>query len=106
VSPRKRLFTVNGTSNILLKAEEVAAMLRIASKSVHKLARKGEIGFVRVNGRDRRFTNMHVDEYIQRNTVNTPVDVKPNSRVSCLPKGGEKSTGVSGTNLIEEMRSW
>jgi len=89
-----------------LKAEDVAAILRISPKTVHKLAREGKLRYYWANDRDRRFTKENVDEYIETRTVNLPVDVKPNSRVSCLPKGGEKSIGVSGTDLMKEMRSW
>jgi len=90
----------------LLNADEVADILRIARKTVNKRVRDGELQCVRVNRRDRRFTDEQVQQYIERKTTHLPVDVKPQPRVSCKPKGGEKSVGVSGTDLIKEMRSW
>jgi len=90
------------TLDPLLKAEEVAKCLRVAPKTVHNLARKGEIGFVKVNGRDRRFTLEQVDDYIQRTSVSPRVDVTPKARVSSQTKGGKKSVGANGTGLLRE----
>ena len=88
----------------LLNAYEVAEILRIAAKTVLKLVRDGELQSVRVNGRDRRFTSQHVQEYIERRTTHLAVDVKPQRRVSCKTKGEEKSkfVGAIGRDLLRE----
>ena len=88
----------------LLNADEVADILRIARKTVNKRVRDGELQCVRVNRRDRRFTDEQVQQYIERKTTHLPVDVKPQLRVSCKTKGGEKSksVGAIGRDLLRE----
>jgi excisionase family DNA binding protein len=91
----------------LLDSEEVAAILKISPKTVHKLAREGKLACVQVTSRDRRFTPGQVQDYIRSHSTEACVDKKPTTTVSSRPKkGGAKSTGVSGTDLRKEMRSW
>ncbi len=91
----------------LLKSAEVAHILGISIKSVHKLVREGKLACVQVTSRDRRFTHEQVQDYIRSQSTEVHVDKKPTTTVSSRPKkGGAKSTGVSGTDLRKEMRSW
>ncbi len=91
----------------LLNAEQVADILGIGQKSVHKLAREGRLGSVRVTKKERRFTREQVQAYVEAQTVDLNIDNKrPKTVRSALPKGGKKSIGVSGTDLRKEMRSW
>jgi excisionase family DNA binding protein len=91
----------------LMNAEDVAKILKIAKKTVHKLVREGKLGCVQVTEKDRRFTPEQVQAYIDSQTVNVRIDKKSVKPVrSTPPKGGEKSVGFSRTDLREEMRSW
>jgi excisionase family DNA binding protein len=92
---------------LLMNAEDVAKILGIAKKTVHKLVREGKLGCVQVTEKDRRFTPEQVQEYIDSQTVNVRIDKKSVKPVrSTPPKGGQKSVGFSRTDLREEMRSW
>ncbi len=91
----------------LLNVKDVAITLGIAPKTVHKLVREGKLACVQVTSRDRRFTIEQVQAYIDAQTVEVRIDSKNHYRVRSHPlKGGEKSIGVSGTDLRKEMRSW
>lgn len=90
----------------LLDAKEVAEMIRVAIKTVHKLAREGRLACVQITPRERRFTQEQVQEYIRVQSTEMRVDRKAASAVSSRPKkGGAKSSGVSGTALAKEIRS-
>jgi excisionase family DNA binding protein len=92
---------------LLLTAEDVAAILGISVKTVHKLVREKKLACVQVTSRDRRFTREQIQEYIQSQSTSVRVDKKPAPAVSSHPKkGGTKSVGCSRTDLREEMRSW
>jgi excisionase family DNA binding protein len=91
----------------LMNAEDVAKILKIAPKTVHKLVREGKLGCVQVTEKDRRFTPEQVQAYIDSQTVNVRIDKKKAVAVKFSPpKGGEKSLGVSRTSLQEEMSQW
>ncbi len=91
----------------LLDSHEVAAILKISPKTVHKLVREKKLACVQVTARERRFTPEQVQDYIRSQSTEVRVDKKPTTTVSSRPKkGGAKSTGVSGTDLRKEMRSW
>jgi excisionase family DNA binding protein len=91
----------------LCRASEVAQILGISIKIVHKLVREGKLPCVQVTARERRFTTEQVQQYIQSQSTGLRVDKKAAPAVSSRPKkGGEKSIGVSGTDLRKEMRSW
>jgi len=55
----------------LMNAQDVALILKIAPKTVHKLVRRGKLGCVRVTEKDRRFTREQVQAYIDFRTVQT-----------------------------------
>jgi len=92
----------------LLTPENVAAFLGIPVKGVHALCRGGKLDFIRVNGKERRFTQEMVERYIHDQTVRNmkPVDKNNKQTLPCPPKGGAKSSGVIRAQLKEEMRSW
>jgi len=93
--------------DVLLCADDVAVILGIAPKTVHKLVRDGKLGCVEATEKGRRFTNEHVLAYIESRSVKPKIDKKKTGPVKSIsPKGGERPTGVSGTDLRKEMRSW
>ncbi len=94
----------------LLNPKDVAEILGISVKTVHKLVSDGKLGCVQVTAKERRFTEEQVKAYIEAQSKGLPkvrVDRKPAPRVSSLPKkGGERSFGVSKADLRKEMRLW
>ena len=90
----------------LMDAKDVANILKIAPKTVHKLVRRGKLGCVQVTEKDRRYTCEQVQAYIDSQSVEVRIDRKFSKTLSAPRKGGEKSVGFSRTNLREEMRSW
>jgi excisionase family DNA binding protein len=102
------LNLLNYKSIRLLDAKEVATMIKVAIKTVHKLAREGKLACVQVTARERRFTSEQVQEYIRSQSTSLRVDKKyPRPVLSPFKKGGDraKSSGVlSRQALLEEMR--
>jgi excisionase family DNA binding protein len=89
-----------------MNADDVAEILGIAKKTVHNLVRKGKLGCVQVNDKERKFTKEQVEEYIASRTLPARIDKKVRKPLCSPPKGGAKSVGFSRTNLREEMRPW
>jgi excisionase family DNA binding protein len=92
----------------LLEPRDVARIMKITLKAVHKLVRDGKLQCVQVTARERRFTPEQVQQYIESRSTEVRFDKKAAPTVSSPPKkGGEprKSTGDSGTDLVKEMRS-
>lgn len=91
----------------LWRAEDVGQILDVSPKTVHRLVREGKLSCVQVTGRERRFTEKHVLEFIERQSRPVRVDKKEARPVSSPPKkGGEKSSGFSGVDLRKEMKQW
>jgi excisionase family DNA binding protein len=94
----------------LLSPKDVAEILGIIVKTVHKLVREGKLGCVQVTAKERRFTEEQVRTYIDgqsRGIREGRVDRKPAPRLSSVPKkGGQKSFGDLRTSLREEMSQW
>jgi excisionase family DNA binding protein len=91
----------------LLDAQEVALILGISVKTIHKLVREGKLPCVQVTDRERRFTPEQVQQYIESRSTGARVDKKDSRPVSSRPKkGGMKSFGHSGVDLREEMKQW
>jgi len=93
----------------LWQASDVAQVLGISVKTVHKLVRERKMACVQVTARDRRFTPEHVQDYIRSQSTEVRVDKKAAPTVSSRPKkGGDRaqSVGVDGKDLREEMRRW
>ncbi|MGO9571400.1 MAG: helix-turn-helix domain-containing protein [Desulfomonilaceae bacterium] len=95
----------NGLTS-LLQTCDVATLLGIGAKTVHKLVREGKLPCVQVTTRERRFTPEQVQLYIESQSTGIRVDKKAAPAVSSRPKkGGAKSSGVlSRQALLEEMR--
>jgi excisionase family DNA binding protein len=101
----------------LLYPRDVAQVLGISVKTVHKFVRDGKLGCVQVMANERRFTQEQVQYYIQGCTTNAPakidrelsvhVDTPRVRQVSSAPKkGGGDSVRFSRRTLKEEMRQW
>ncbi len=101
----------------LLHPRDVAQVLGISVKTVHKLVRDEKLGCVQVTTKDRRFTQEQVQWYIESCTTNAPakIDREPSLRVdtprvrqvsSPTKKGGGDSVRFSRRTLKEEMRQW
>ncbi len=91
----------------LLSPADVAGITGISVKTVNKLVREGKLGCVQVTGKERRFTEEQVREYIESRSSKVRIDRRIPDRVkSATPKGGEKSLEFSRRSLIEEMRQW
>jgi excisionase family DNA binding protein len=92
----------------LWKAEEVAQILGISTKTVHKLVRENQLSCVQVTARERRFTHEQVQEYIRSQSTEVRVDKKATRLVQSPSKKGDvKSAGVYSTSALrEEMRQW
>lgn len=92
----------------LMDVRDVARILKIAPKTVHKRVREGKLGCVEVSEKDRRFSRDQVQDYIKSQTREPRIDKRKGRAVrSAPPKGGEKSSRVfDRANLLKEMRSW
>ncbi|MGB6067120.1 MAG: helix-turn-helix domain-containing protein [Desulfomonilaceae bacterium] len=98
-----------GVIACLLTATDVAAIMGVSPKTVHKLVREGKLPCVQVTARERRFTPEQVQQYIESQSTDIRVDKKQTDRVSSRPKkGGENSkfVGVGGKDLRKEMKKW
>lgn len=94
----------------LLSPKDVAEILGISVKTVHKLVRDGKLGCVQVTSKERRFTEAQIEAYIEaqsKGLEKVRVDTLRERQVSSYPeKGGERSFGVSKADLRKEMRLW
>jgi excisionase family DNA binding protein len=96
----------------LLSAKDVAEILGISVKTVHKLVREGKLGCVQVTSKERRFTEEQVRAYIESRTKIIRVDRERGRSVSSVPKkGGERGckaksfeAQVTGS-LVEELKA-
>lgn len=92
----------------LLTPEDVSKLLAVSVKGVHELCRTGRLDYVRVNGKERRFTEEMVQAFIEAWTVSQPkkeVDRKPHKYLPYPSKKGgdkERSTRVSEAGLLRE----
>jgi hypothetical protein len=92
----------------LLEAKDVAKILGIAPKTVHKRVRQRKLACVQESPKIRRFTREQVQAYIDSQIVEVQIDRRITDRVkSAPPKGGEKSSRVfNRADLLKEIRSW
>ncbi len=90
----------------LLTVSEVAEALSLSPKTVNKLVRERKMACVQVTARERRFTHEQVQEYIRSQSTEVRVDKSVPRPVQSPPKkGGAKSAGDIGTDLVKEIRS-
>lgn len=95
----------------ILTTEQVAEYLGLRKSVIHRYVRQGKLDCVQLSFKERRFTESHVKEFIQRQTISKskPIDSSRSGRLSSHPikkEGGEKSTGDSARAIRKEMRSW
>ncbi|AFM27734.1 helix-turn-helix domain-containing protein [Desulfomonile tiedjei] len=90
----------------LLSPKEVADILGISVKTVHKLVRDQRLACVQVTSKEKRFTQEQVQEFVRSRTIERPIDRKDLRPVNFPRKGGEKSLGFARTALKQEMQSW
>ena len=57
----------------LMKPAEAASVLDIPLRALHRLCRLGDIAYVRINNKEKRFTDSHLEEYVQRRTESARV---------------------------------
>ena len=104
--PSHRENAIDSGLPALWQAAEVAKILGISVKTVHKLVREGKLACVQVTARERRFTYEQVEDYVRDQSTSVRVD-KMDLRPLSSPrrKGGVKSSGVlSRQALLQEMR--
>jgi hypothetical protein len=95
----------------LLTAEEAAGMLRLATKTVHKLCREGKLSHVWIADK-RCFLVKHLAEYINRQTVPSrepkKIDTPKAEHLPFAQKGGDRSRAEAEelAQLSKEMRQW
>jgi excisionase family DNA binding protein len=97
----------------LLSPKDVAEILGISVKTIHKLVRDGKLGCVQVTARERRFTEAQIEAYIEVQSKEVRVDKETALRVTSQPKkGGDRKefrvekTKDSWASLREEMSRW
>jgi len=106
LSPQEKEHAIDAGMSVLLRVPEVARVLGISIKTVHKLVRERKLSCVQVTARERRFTQEQVQEYIRSQSTEVRVDKRiPRPVLSPPRKGGAKSAGDFGTDLIKEIRS-
>ena len=106
IEPQKTDRTTVQGNPMLWTASDAALLLGISVKTVHKLVRERKLACVQVTSRERRFTHEQVEDYIRSQSTTVFVD-KQDSRLVRSPskKGGSKSHGDFGTDLVKEIRS-
>lgn len=107
VSPHKD-DAIDSGMLALWQASDVAHILGISVKTVHKLVREGMLACVQVTARERRFTPEQVQDYIRSQSTEVRVDKKDPRPVKSPPKKGgikRKLAGDVGTDLVKEIRS-
>ncbi|AFM23347.1 helix-turn-helix domain-containing protein [Desulfomonile tiedjei] len=65
----------------LMDVKDIAKILKIAPKTVHKLVREGKLGCVQVTDKDRRFTREQVQTHIASQSVYVPSNKKPQNAI-------------------------
>lgn len=95
----------------LLTVADVSELLKISARRVHCLCRSGQLSYVDVGRKDRRFTPAMLDDYIVAQTISQnqspKVDTVCGHRLpSRVEKGGSvRKTEEMGKSLRKEMRS-
>ncbi|MGO9117630.1 MAG: helix-turn-helix domain-containing protein [Desulfomonilaceae bacterium] len=92
----------------LMKPIQAARVLGVSKPMIDKLCREGKLEYIQINKKERRFTEDQLNAYIISQTVRKPtIDNKPQKRLPCSSKGGEKekSVGFSRNDLRKEISS-
>ncbi|MFZ5865807.1 MAG: helix-turn-helix domain-containing protein [Thermodesulfobacteriota bacterium] len=101
----------------LLTVSDVAQQLKIKEKRVHELCRTGQLGYVTVTPRQRRFRPEHVQAFVEnhdsvelKKVDNTRATQAPSrsKRIASQGKGGDTQPASSSARAQDrrEMRSW
>jgi excisionase family DNA binding protein len=80
----------NTSVECLLSPSEVADLLGVSTKTVHRLVRERKMACVQVTARDRRFTHEQVQQYIRSQSTEVRVDKKAPRPYHPLPRKGVK----------------
>ncbi|MBI5249101.1 MAG: helix-turn-helix domain-containing protein [Desulfomonile tiedjei] len=98
---------------ILYTDSDVANILLLPKKMIHKLVREKKLACVQITPRIRRFTPEQVQQYIDSHSTPPPVDKKDSRPVSSPPrKGGDakesrlEKAKDSWASLKKEMSRW
>jgi len=98
---------------ILYTDADVANMLLLPKKMIHKLVREKKLACVQITPRIRRFTSEQVQQYVDSHSTPVPVDKKASRSVSSpARKGGDteecpkEKTKDSWASLQKEMSKW
>jgi excisionase family DNA binding protein len=95
--------------NALLTPDQTAELLGISLRDLNALCRNGEIRFVRVTPRKRRFRRVDIEEYIERKLTPRKLDT-PAPRYTFIPRKLTEEDKLTAKEhkkrLREEMRSW
>jgi len=111
----KELLENKGAAEIapLLDAEDVAKILKISVKTVHKRVREGKLGCVQGSPKDRKFTRKQVQAFIEAQSTEVRFDKKGSKPVPSAPKKGGDDTESrhekakdSWASLKKEMSRW
>jgi excisionase family DNA binding protein len=89
----------------LMDVTEAAEYLRITPKAVHRLCKRGKLGYVQIDDRgSRRFLKEHLDAYIESNLVPARklIDKRPGKPVSSPSKGGRETAGQQEKGLLRK----
>lgn len=100
----------------LLTTTEVANILGISAKTVHKLVREGKLGCVQITTKERRFTEGQIRAYIEAKSQPPRTELVDMLRVRQVSSGAKKGghdkehrlekTKDSWASLREEMSGW
>lgn len=91
----------------LLPISDVAHILGVSPKTVHRFVREGRLGCYEITRKQRLFSHDQVKQFLSaRCRIPKPIDRRPSQNLSYPPKGGEKSAGVDLVALRKEMREW
>jgi excisionase family DNA binding protein len=86
-SLRKRENTVKP----LLTPDDVAEILSISPRTVNELCNRKKLGYIQVDAKHRRFTEEMVQEFVDRQTVQSQRKGAQRSRVSTSQQIAEQS---------------
>jgi hypothetical protein len=109
------LLQTKGAEQIapLLDAKDVARILKISVKTVHKRVSEGKLQCVQGSQRDRKFTREQVQAYIEAQSTEVRIDKKVSKSLPSAPKKGGDNTGSrqekakdSWASLKQEMSRW
>ena len=93
----------------LILPNQVAQILGVSVKTVHKLVREGALNCVEVRPRIRRFSSQHVEEFISSHSLKTPIakaaDTKAIPRkIETSKTNPEKPSDRASPHTLKDIR--